>query len=639
MSSFFFHEALRLPIPRPPRANRCLWSVGRCVGWCLLLWLAAVAFNPSAHAQEAVGESVAAASTDAFSLEIDAPDAVRALLTLHLELLRYRQLADLSDHELVRLLEAAHDNTRELLATMGYFSPTIRFERLPSLQEGAQRQVRLTVVPGEATTVTDVKLQFAGAILEDPLGANQRERIQATWLLFHGARFTQTGWDAAKQQALRQLSASGYPTARLTDSVADIDPVAGTVQLAVTLDSGPLYRVGPLVINGLSRYDRELVERLAQLELGQRYEQTELVAAQQRLADSGFFNSVVLTLDTKGDPSQAPIQLQLREAFLQKLVFGVGASTDAGARLSLEHTHHRVPLVGWRAVSKILLDRETQSVGTELFAPADGQRWRWGLAAQLQVQAQGTEDLASLSLRLGRNQEGPAQDRNDYIQYDRAETLPVDGSAPVVAQSLSATFAVTLKRFDSVPFPNQGWGLGLALGGGTTLGEQRDPFGRVLLRGLAYVPLDRSDANAPASRSNGRIALRGDLGAVLAKVGTQLPSTQLFLTGGDSTVRGYAVRSLGVERTDGTAVAGRFLAVGSIEWQRPLPINGRPSDWESTLFVDAGAVADRPQELKAQVGVGAGVRWRSPVGPLQIDLAYGAAVQRLRLHLNVGFAF
>lgn len=55
--------------------------------------------------------------------------------------------------------------------------------------------------------------------------------------------------------------------------------------------------------------------------------------------------------------------------------------------------------------------------------------------------------------------------------------------------------------------------------------------------------------------------------------------------------------------------------------------------------MDAGAVADKPSDLQAKVGLGAGVRWKSPVGPLQIDLAYGVAVQQFRLHLSVGFTF
>jgi translocation and assembly module TamA len=66
---------------------------------------------------------------------------------------------------------------------------------------------------------------------------------------------------------------------------------------------------------------------------------------------------------------------------------------------------------------------------------------------------------------------------------------------------------------------------------------------------------------------------------------------------------------------------------------------GRPSDWESTLFLDVGSVANNSTELRPRYGFGAGARWKSPVGPLQIDVAYGLDVQRFRLHMNVGFSF
>jgi translocation and assembly module TamA len=174
------------------------------------------------------------------------------------------------------------------------------------------------------------------------------------------------------------------------------------------------------------------------------------------------------------------------------------------------------------------------------------------------------------------------------------------------------------------------------VGGGSTLGGQRDLYGRVLTRALAYWPLERSAAGDAGA---GRLALRAQAGAVLAKDGVNLPSTQLFLTGGDNTVRGYGYRDIGVTLPDGQTVAGRYLALGSVEWQRPMARDGRLSEWESTLFIDAGAVADKPAELHAKVGVGVGARWKSPVGPLQIDLAYGVAIKRFRLHLNVGFSF
>jgi translocation and assembly module TamA len=57
------------------------------------------------------------------------------------------------------------------------------------------------------------------------------------------------------------------------------------------------------------------------------------------------------------------------------------------------------------------------------------------------------------------------------------------------------------------------------------------------------------------------------------------------------------------------------------------------------VFVDAGAVADDSRQLQAHIGYGIGARWRSPVGPVRMDLAYAQALHKLRLHLSVGFSF
>ncbi len=126
---------------------------------------------------------------------------------------------------------------------------------------------------------------------------------------------------------------------------------------------------------------------------------------------------------------------------------------------------------------------------------------------------------------------------------------------------------------------------------------------------------------------------------MVSKNATALPTTQLFIAGGDNSVRGYAPGSLGITQANGSIRPGQYLSVGSLEWQRPIRWNQQRTDWESAVFVDAGAVADQPSLLHAQLGYGVGARWRSPVGPLRIDLAYGQATQQWRLHLSVGFTF
>jgi translocation and assembly module TamA len=138
--------------------------------------------------------------------------------------------------------------------------------------------------------------------------------------------------------------------------------------------------------------------------------------------------------------------------------------------------------------------------------------------------------------------------------------------------------------------------------------------------------------------TTGRLQLRAEGAAVIARSSARVPSTQLFRTGGDTTVRGYGYRDIGVDR-NGVVGPGRYMVTGSAEWQRPIRRDGLETNWESTLFVDTGAVSDTLGALRPVFGVGTGVRWKSPLGPVQADLAWGVKPRRLRLHFNIGLTF
>ena len=605
---------------------------------CLLagaLWVCAAAPLLAQTAEPDASASVAA--LPAFEIEIQAPKEVRDLLGRHLELERYRELADLSDGELDRLLAAARQNARDLLATLGYFSPDIQIETRPAASASAARVVHLKVDPGEPTLVADVKIEFSGPITNDPAAQWQRLAIEANWSLRSGARFTQADWDSAKRQALRQLTTQRYAGAQLGATLADIDPDSHTARLSVTLESGPAYKLGELIVSGTERHAPELVKRLAHLPAGADFAQTELTQAQQRLTASGYFDSVSVTLDTAGDPLAAPVRVQVKEARLQKLVLGIGVSTDTGVRLTVEHTHNQVPGIGWRAISKATLDRQEPTLSTELTAPPDENNWRWVTGLMFHKETLGSFDVPSERVRLGRSQNNVRDERDYFLQYDRSNNPETATSAAAVADSMSAIYALTWRRFNDLVFPSGGWGLGVELALGTTLREQRDPFGRLTAHWLSYLPLSRLESD-PLGRS-GRIAMRADGGAMVAGDAATLPNTLMFVTGGAATVRGYSHQSIGVKLPDGKTTVGRYMGVGSLEWQNPIVIDDKMTDWESTLFVDAGAVADKPADLRAQVGLGVGARWKSPVGPLQLDLAYGVEVKQVRLHLNLGFIF
>lgn len=576
-----------------------------------------------------------ASTAPAFDLSIEAPAPLQAFLLRHAELTRFRELPDLTPSELERLVAQASKNLRDLLGTQGYFDPSVN-ARL-TLREGLPPLIHVQVEPGTPTRIALVEITLLGAAQDHPEAGEQREALNRDWGLPVGEVFTQSAWDAAKTRTLRTLTEKRFPRARIVNSLADIVREEHQANLYLEVDSGPAYRFGDIVIEGALRYDAEMARRLvrvAGVRAGETYQEALLQAAQRRLTESGYYPSAFVLLAPEGDPEHHPVIARVREAPLQKVVVGLGINTDRGPRFTLEHTHHRLPQIGWRGLSRFQWERDTTTLGLNLISPIDDKGWRWVTGAEAERQDDRPRITVTQQWRVGQSQETPALDRSYFLQLDRSVSR--DGrtrEAPEEATSVSANYAWTRRRLDDLTSPQRGHALGVELGAGVTLTQERRPYLRTRVRWLGYWPV------APESDRPSRLALRLDGGAVWAQEGTPVPVNQRFLAGGDNSVRGYAAREIGVPLAVGGVEAGKWLSVASLEWQRPIWRDGQRTAWESTVFIDAGAVANQPSELSPQVGIGTGVRFNSPVGPLQADLAYGLDSKRLRLHLSVGFTF
>lgn len=608
-----------------------------------------------------------------FEIDMQVPDkAMRDFLLRHMEVQRYRELRSLDANELGRLLALAPANVRELLATLGHFSPTIEVVPPPGLGEaaaatrnedrvagaGSLGTITVKVDPGPLTQVASANVSFVGDIANAPEAEAQRADIQREVGLIAGLPFSQADWDRTKTAALRRLIAQRYPLGRIQNSLADIDTQTHQARLYIELESGKPVRMGEVVVQGAERYDAVTAERLVRLTgltPGSDYDLDKLQDAQRRIAESGYYDSVFVYAEPSTDGETLPVIVQLRESKRQKVVIGIGGSTDNGARLSLEHTHNSVPGIGWRAVSKLQLERDDQLASTDWSSIPNDDGWRKIFGGQLARQLDDFTTTSSQRLRVGQTQLGVEYDRSFYLQYDRAHvksSLLPTAQQEEAKSSISANYAWTRRRFDDLVFPNRGYGLAVELGAGYTLGSTRLPFARTQARWLTYWPLGAiaqaaapvpgqpRDLSTPSRRTQlGRLALRVEGGAVVARESAPIPDTQLFMTGGDNTVRGYGLRDIGVPRADGSIGPGRYKGVVSLEWQRPIFNDDQRSNWENVLFIDGGAIANKAGDLKPVWGVGTGIRYNSPVGPLQLDLAYGLETKRFRIHLNVGFTF
>jgi translocation and assembly module TamA len=583
-----------------------------------LAWACCLALAPHVHAANGL--------TSFYTVTLQAPLAQRKLLESHLELYRWRDSERMDETQLRLLVGQAPTQVRTLLATEGFYSPQVRatLERVTLEQKGGAWSVNLDVEPGEPVRVSGVDLKIAGALDDGSAASHGRlAQIRADWSLHPGAVFRHEDWEAAKRAALRSLLLQRYPAAAIQQSQATVDPEARSVALGLTLDSGPAFSFGALQIQGLRRYPASVIDRLNPIQPGEAYDQAKLLEFQSRLQDSPYFAGASVQVSTDPlHPVDVPVQVSVEENRARTLGLGVGVSTDTGPRAQLDYRDLNLLGQAWRLSSTLKLATKEQSLGGELQFPQTRKGYRHSLNAGWTRSDVEGEVTRTLILGARRTRLEGKVETAYGLRYLR-EQQDVSGGVGEQRSALIPSWSWTHRDVDSLLFPTRG----------TLVNVQFDGAAQALLSDQSFLrSYGRVTWFHPVG-DKGQLILRGELGAVMADSRNGIPSDILFRTGGDQTVRGYAYQSLGVP-VGSAIVGGRWLSVASGEyvyWLDP--------QWGAAVFVDAGDAADSFGELHPRVGYGLGARWKSPVGPLNLDLAYGQETEEVRLHFSVGFSF
>jgi len=564
---------------------------------------------------------VALAQVFGYSVEMNVPEAQRKLLVEYLDIYQWRDNPRMNPEQLRLLFSKAPDNIRELLATEGYFSPTID----SALEDTAGKWLaRFTVEPGEPVRVASFDVQVRGAFADGSETNVARLRsLRDRWSLPVGAIFRQKQWEAAKRAALRDLLAERYPRAEIVSSQATVDPQTRKAVLTVVLDSGPPFAFGATTITGLKRYPSLIVERLNPIEPGSAYSQSKLLDFQARLQDSPYFSSAQASAQIDpARPADVPVRVEVVERPSRKLGFGIGASTNTGARGQVEYQHLDFLGRAWRFTTRLKVETKTQSLTAEVQVPRTAHGYldsanAFSARADIEGEVDTKHGIGAKRARVqGKIETALA------VQY-QTENRQIEGAESDRSRALTLNYSWTRRDVDNLLYPTRGTLLNAQLGGAAEALLSDRNFVRTYVKVAHHRPLG----------DRGGVVLRGELGATLAAARQGIPSDFLFRAGGDQSVRGFAYQSLGVSEGD-AIVGGRYLGVASAEYVHWLKPN-----WGAALFYDVGAAADQLRDFSLFHGYGAGARWRSPVGPLNLDVAYGQEVREWRLHFSVGFAF
>ncbi len=557
----------------------------------------------------------------AYVVKIDAPLEIKKMLQENLNLFRWQNDIEMNDRQLRRMYRSTPSEVHDLMETEGYYAPEVKTE----LQgEIGNRTVIVHVDPGKPVKVATVNLIFEGDVLthKTDKATPDVQGLKKGWQLPIGSIFRMQDWEAAKLALLNAVTKARFPRAKILNTQAVVDPVSHEAHLTVEIDSGRAVRFGDVVIIGLRRYSERVIRAQHPPKKGSAYSEQRLQRFQSRLLDIGYFNGVEVIADLETGADDIPIIVKVHENYFSHASVGVGYSTDTRERVSLNYENFSFIGQDWHLKSSAVIQNKQQTVKADIYLPENEEGFRDSFGVAYDRSDFRGLDTRTVGLNVRRAWGTPRFEQYVMLEYLN-EHERIKGDHDEKPEAFPLTYGLIKRRVNNIFSPTEGYIVEAQVGGAVKGLVTDETFVRGHLKGKLFHEVG----------SRGDIIVRGELGAVLSDTKAGVPSTVMFRTGGDHSVRGYSYQSLGVRRGD-AIFGGRYLAAGSIEYQHYFW-----DDWGLAFFVDAGNVTDKWAKMDYAVGYGTGIRWKSPAGPIGVDLAYGQKTGNVHLHFSFGLTF
>ena len=557
-------------------------------------------------------------------LEDEAEQAnVRAALSL--VALDARQRADLGEGQLDYLLRQVPGDVAVGLEPFGYYDTKAETE---VRREGESVTVIVTVKAGEPVRVDEREIQVTGEA-----GADEAITRRLRWLRPRkGQPLRHDLYEASKATIDALLRERGYFNARLQTHRVEVDRGEGLADIFLTWESGERYSLGEATFSG-HQFRDGLLEKLVDWEPGTPYHQSRVVDLQQRLAALDYFAGIDVRAEPPEDGgSTVPVDVRLTPAKRSIYSAGLRYSTDKGAGVTGGLERRWLNDRGHKLLSNIELAQRGNEANVAYRIPAFAWLAGW-YTASASLRQDPIDFIDSEVLEVAGSRSGQLGAWNLvaglHFRRERFDD-PTTGNALAYSTLVYPQLSASWRVADDPLYPRRGHSLHVELRGGHTgIGSDID-----FLQA-------RAEANWVRSLDwRNRILLRAELGTTITDDFDEFPPLLRFYAGGDQSVRGYGHRDIGehfvgFDNRD-YVIGGKHLVIASVEFERMFT-----REWGGAVFVDAGDAFNdfESDSFDMQVGVGVGVRWRSPVGPVRLDLAHGLgddAQDTIRLHLTIG---
>lgn len=524
-----------------------------------------------------------------------------------------------SEDNLRRYAPTAVGQAKEALRALGYYRPTITWDVVASDSEELAR-LALKISPGEPVKITSRNVTIEGPAGDDPDFTDAIPQSPSVGeVLDHGA------YSNLKDTIRSRARKLGYFDGQFLSHTLKVNPEEKSAQIRLVFQSGQRYRLGEVTFADDHYFETSLLEDFVTFEPGTPYDADIIARLSRNLSSSGYFSGV----DIDASPNQAvdreiPVRVTLTRRDPRSVAAGVGFSTDVGPRFRGTWREHWINPMGHKRGAETELSKPRQNLTTWYELPLDPPMTD-SIRLTAGYQREDIENIASDRLTLG--QQWQHQLDSGWLQVLslrwEGERYDIDGADTGKSSLLLPGASYTKLHQDSALDPSQGYRLQFDVSGSH----------RAVLSDVDILHVYTQMKGLYTLAGKHRFLARFQFGGVATNRFEDVPPSLRFFAGGDQSVRGYGYQTLSPENDDGVPVGGRYLLVGSGEYQYEFA-----DRWRAAVFVDHGnAINDLLDPLAT--GVGVGIRWISPVGPLRLDFAKGLNSELggdWRIHFSMG---